>query len=227
MWPAQIQLPGGDQLVAISEQGVAVILALDLLLLALVGIAALWVFDKRQTRQAQQAAEDRRAEAETDAAGENQILELVRVMTVIVNADSARQSAIERQSDNIARQTAAIEKLVAAATASNEAMLAEQRAQTALLAGLRDGIEMSGKATTLAITARLDAHDQQAREGMARIEATLAALRDEIQTGHKTQWSEVLERIDRVLAEIAALHPTPPPPSVLPPPEKLEKESAA
>lgn len=117
---AQIPIPGGDQLVAISEQGVAVILALDLLLLGLGALAALWFLDKRQARQAEHEEAKRQAEAENDAAGENQILELAKALTVIVNADSARTAAIERQSENIARQTSAIEQLAKATTEQSQ-----------------------------------------------------------------------------------------------------------
>ena len=66
------------------------------------------------------------------------------------------------------------------------------------------------------MAARLDAHDQQARDGIARIEATLAQMRDEFATGHKAQRGEVLGRLDEVLAEIRNLKPPPPPPRVMP-----------
>lgn len=97
----------------------------------------------------------------------------------------------------------------------------EIHAQTAVLTGLGDRIDASASTTTAALVDRLDLHDAQAREGIARIEAALAALREEIRAGHNAQQVEIIRRLDLVLAELAKLTPPPPPPKIAPPPAPL------
>jgi hypothetical protein len=99
----QIPLPGGEQLIALSDAGVAVILALDLLLIGLGVLGAIWLYKGMAERK----AKTDEIEAQADATGENQILELAKTLALVVNADSARVKAMERQA-------MAVEQLAAA-----------------------------------------------------------------------------------------------------------------
>ena len=125
---------------------------------------------------------------------------------------------IDRNSDELRRNAGETHEMRLAIAALAEAQTALVKALPETIAGIVRGNEAN--------SARLDAHDAQAREGIARIETAIAALRDEIRAGHKAQRQEVLDKLDHVLAEIRALQPTPPPPKVLPPPEKLEEKAA-
>lgn len=133
-----------------------------------------------------------------------------------VAAQDAQEKAEGAQKSAQAAQDA-LTAIASAVQTSMNANTSELKAQTSLLADIRERIETSGKATTKAITERLDAHDTQAREGIARIEATLAALRDEVGNGNKAHNGEVLNKLNEVLAEIRSLKDPPPSePKVIP-----------
>ena len=143
----------------------------------------------------------------------------VPLMRLLTRMADSTQTAQRDAQTALAGAQAAQTALASAGTALTAALAentAEAKMQTSVLTALKQDfhsqIEISGKA----ITARLDAHDQQAREGIARIESTLAQMRDEFATGHKAQRGEVLGRLDEVLAEIRNLKPPPPPPKVMP-----------
>lgn len=121
-----------------------------------------------------------------------------------------------RESDRVIDRNAEAQEHSAAETHEMRlAITALAAAQTELVKALPDTVANIVKANA-DTAARLDAHDAQAREGIARIEAAIAELRAEIQGGHKAQRGEVIGRLDLILAELASLKPPPPPPKVMP-----------
>lgn len=139
-------------------------------------------------------------------------------------ADNTQAAQKEAQSALAGAQSAQT-ALSTAGTALTSALAEntrELKAQTVVLTELRAGMqaqEANGKAALSA----LSTHDTMAQDAIKRIEAALAGLREEISAGHKAQRTEVLGKLDDVLAEIRSLKPVPPPPVVLPHPDKLEK----
>lgn len=141
---------------------------------------------------------------------------LLKLLARMTEASIAAQSKAETA---LAGATAAQTALTNAGQNILNALQAntsELRAQTAALTGLGDRVETSGKATTKAITERLDAHDAVAQNGIKNIEAGLAEakaaieqLRAEIAAGHKAQRTELLGKLDLVLARLAAVDQLP------------------
>lgn len=132
---------------------------------------------------------------------------------------------IDRNSEALDRTTTETHEMRLAIAALAEAQTALVKALPETIAGIVRGNEAN--------SARLDAHDAQAREGIARIEAKLVSVEDkltalkaEVNDGHRANRAEILKKIDVVLAELADMRPTPPPPKVLPPPDKLEGQAA-
>ncbi len=132
-------------------------------------------------------------------------------------ADNTQAAQKEAQSA-LAGAQAAQTALSTAGTALTSALAEntrELKAQTVVLTELRADMraqEANGKATMAA----LSTHDTMAQDAIKRIEAAIATLREEISAGHKAQRTEVLGKLDEVLAEIRNLKPPPPPPRVMP-----------
>lgn len=118
-----------------------------------------------------------------------------------------------RESDKVIdRNAEALERSAAEKHEMRLSITALAAAQTELVKVLPETVAAIVKANT-DMGARLDAHDLQAREGIARIEAKLGTLSDEIKAGHKVTRAEMLEQIGLVLAEIATLKTPPPEPT--------------
>lgn len=135
----------------------------------------------------------------------------VEIQTRLLTHLRESDVVIDRNSDEIRRYSDAQEHSAAETHEMRLAITALATAQTELVRALPDTVANIVKANA-DTAARLDAHDTQAREGIARIEATLAGLRDEILSGHKSQRAEVLGKLEEVLTEIRALRPPPLPP---------------
>lgn len=156
-----------------------------------------------------------------------------------VSAEGAREKA-ERALNGA---TAAQEALASAGQAiirALEANTGELKAQTGMLAALTERVESSGRATTAALIDRLDAHDTLAQNGLKQLQGVLAetkeavaALRSEVQAGHKLQRVEVEAKLGRLEGKVddvlLLLNPPPPPPKIAPAPrpEPAEGEKAA
>lgn len=146
-----------------------------------------------------------------------------RLFATVDKLTVAAQDAQEKAEDAQKAAKAAQDALSAIASAVQTSMntnTAELKAQTAVLVELRSDlrtqIDTSGKATTSAITAHIDASDAELKTILSEVKTTLTALRDEIAEGHKAQRKETIERLDRILA---LLTPPAPEPKVLPHPE--------
>jgi len=143
----------------------------------------------------------------------------VPLMRLLTRMADSTQTAQRDAQTALAGAQAAQTALASAGTALTAALAedtSEIKTQTCVLTSLKLELHAQIEASGKVMAARLDAHDQQAREGIARIEAALAQMRDEFATGHKAQRGEVLGRLDEVLAEIRNLKPPPPPPKVMP-----------
>lgn len=95
------QIPNGDQLLALSEQGTGVILALAALML-LVVLAAFIVYLDRTNRRATEAAAARAAnEAKEEETNTTQLIELARTVSTVVKANLDTAAAIRQLANEV------------------------------------------------------------------------------------------------------------------------------
>lgn len=191
----QIPIPGGDQLVAISEQGVAAILALAFVLMFLAVLLGIWIYGQGQDRQAKRAAAELDAEAKSDHAASTQTLELTKTIAALVNADQAKVAAMQQQGDIMRRQLDATEALVK--SFNDQSLLMRQFIEKAALASAE--------------------HERISRAVAAEaVEAVMAELGD---IKGRLRGTLMLERLDAVavmLAKVEKLLRETPPTALLP-----------
>ena len=154
--------------------------------------------------------------------------ELASVNRELLRRIEASDGVIDRNTDQSAK---AAERMAALETA----MVKLADAQTALTkalpeTGLRYAAASEAQAdrTIQAITQAQAVHNAEITAGLARVEASVASLREEIASGQKAHRAEVLGKIDKVLAELSMLKPNPPtPPTAMHLVPKADEEAAA
>ena len=120
-----------------------------------------------------------------------------------------------RESDRVIDRNAEAQEHSAAETHEMRlAITALAAAQTELVKALPETVANIVKANA-DTAARLDAHDQQAREGIARLEAPGARLMEMVESGQKVSRAELTQLSRDILAAIHSLTPPQPPPVAL------------
>lgn len=143
----------------------------------------------------------------------------VPLMRLLTRMADSTQTAQRDAQTALAGAQAAQTALASAGTALTTALAentAEIKTQTGVLTSLKLDLNAQIEASGKAMAARLDAHDQQAREGIARLEAQGARLMEMVESGQKVSRAELAQLSRDILAAIHNLTPPPPPPKVVP-----------
>ena len=130
------------------------------------------------------------------------------------NTQTAQKDAQQALAGAQAAQTA----LASAGTALTAALAentSEIKTQTGVLTSLKLELHAQIEASGKVMAARLDAHDQLAREGIARLEAQGARLIEMVESGQKVSRAELAQLSRDILAAIHSLTPPQPPPVAL------------
>jgi hypothetical protein len=154
--------------------------------------------------------------------------------TAQARATEAQDKAVEAQKAAALAQIA-LNTTGASLTAAIGANTDEMRKQTAVLTAMSTDIiahiEASGAVTVAALTERIDTSDADLKAGIARIEAALAVLRDEIRNEIRAGWNghrtEMLGKLDAIMSELAKLSPVPDPPPLPPHMVRPERKEGA
>lgn len=153
--------------------------------------------------------------------------ELASVNRELLRRLESSDAVIDRNTAQAAKTETGVSEL-----AQSVAKLAETQSQ--LVKSLPDAIAQFVKASEAAADRTIDAvnkanslREGEILAGLARVEASVASLREEIASGQKAHRVEVLGKIDRVLAELSAMKPVPPtPPTAMHIVPKPEEEAA-
>jgi chromosome segregation ATPase len=136
--------------------------------------------------------------------------------------DYLKQSnrVIDRNADEIKDVRTALQAQTEALT-----MLVKQQPDT--IAQIVKSTETQTDRTIRTLTDTINTREAAVEAGIARIEAAVAAMRDEIISGTKAHRLEMVGKLDAIMREISSLKP-PPPPHLVKPIEPLElKEKTA
>ena len=140
---------------------------------------------------------------------------LMRLLSRLAdNTQTAQRDAQTALAGAQAAQTA----LASAGTALTAALAentSEIKTQTGVLTSLKLELHAQIEASGKVMAARLDAHDQLAREGVARLEAQGARLIEMVESGQKVSRAELAQLSRDILAAIHSLTPPQPPPVAL------------
>lgn len=142
----------------------------------------------------------------------------VPLMRLLTRMADSTQTAQRDAQTALAGAQAAQTALASAGTALTAALAentAEIKTQTGVLTSLKLDLNAQIEASGKAMAARLDAHDQQAREGIARLEAQGARLMEMVESGQKVSRAELTQLSRDILAAIHSLTPPQPPPVAL------------
>lgn len=142
----------------------------------------------------------------------------VPLMRLLTRMADSTQTAQRDAQTALAGAQAAQTALASAGTALTTALAentAEIKTQTGVLTSLKLDLNAQIEASGKAMAARLDAHDQQAREGIARLEAQGARLMEMVESGQKVSRAELTQLSRDILAAIHSLTPPQPPPVAL------------
>ena len=126
---------------------------------------------------------------------------------------------LSRLADNTQTAQRDAQTALASAGTALTAALAENtseiKTQTGVLTSLKLELHAQIEASGKVMAARLDAHDQLAREGVARLEAQGARLIEMVESGQKVSRAELAQLSRDILAAIHSLTPPQPPPVAL------------
>lgn len=137
--------------------------------------------------------------------------ELANVNRELLAALKASDRTQDRASDEIHDFRSAL-------TTHTEALAVLIKGQPEIIAQ----IVKSGDRVVGDVNEAADKRGAEVNAGIARVEASIAALRDEILLGNKAHRQEMLGKLNEILHEIASLKP-PPPPQLVKHPEPLER----
>jgi chromosome segregation ATPase len=135
--------------------------------------------------------------------------------------DYLKQSnrVIDRNADEIKDVRTALQAQTEALT-----MLVKQQPDT--IAQIVKSTETQTDRTIRTLTDTINTREAAVEAGIARIEAAVAAMRDEIISGTKAHRLEMVGKLDAIMREISSLKP-PPPPHLVKPLEPLERKEGA
>ena len=142
----------------------------------------------------------------------------VPLMRLLTRMADSTQTAQRDAQTALAGAQAAQTALASAGTALTAALTentSEIKTQTGVLTSLKLELHAQIEASGKVMAARLDAHDQLAREGIARLEAQGARLIEMVESGQKVSRAELAQLSRDILAAIHSLTPPQPPPVAL------------
>lgn len=153
--------------------------------------------------------------------------ELASVNRELLRRLEASDTVIDRNTAQAERTTAQIGAFEASITKLAEAQATLVKALPDTIAQFVKATESAADRTIKTVTDASVAREGEILAGLARVEASVASLREEIASGQKAHRVEVLGKIDRVLAELSAMKPVPPtPPTAMHLVPKPEEEAA-
>lgn len=126
---------------------------------------------------------------------------------------------IDRNADEIRDVRTALQ-------AQTEALTTLVKQQPDTIAQIVKANESQTDRTIRTLTDTINTREAAVEAGIARIEAAVAAMRDEIVSGTKAHRQEMIGKLDAIMREISSLKP-PPPPHLVKPIEPLERKEAA
>lgn len=138
--------------------------------------------------------------------------ELARVNGELLLALKASDRAQDRATDEM-------HEVKTALTTQTEALAVLIKGQPEILAQ----VIKSADRVVVDVNEAAEKRGAEMNAGIARVEAQIAALRDEIMLGNKAHRQEMLGKLNEILHEIAGLKP-PPPPTLVKPLHALETE---
>lgn len=146
--------------------------------------------------------------------------ELLRALQAADRSQDRNSEELHQLRETAKAQTDALKAQTEAMTAAMErhaVALAELvKSQHDAATRITTAQDTTAAQTVTSLTAAIAARDHEVIAGIGRIEQAISQLRTEVAEGHRNAKRDVLAKIDVVLAELATMRPTPPPPKILP-----------
>jgi chromosome segregation ATPase len=145
----------------------------------------------------------------------------------LATVNSELRDYLKQSNRVIDRNADEIKDVRTALQAQTEALTALVKQQPDTIAQIVKSTETQTDRTIRTLTDTINTREAAVEAGIARIEAAVAAMRDEIISGTKAHRQEMVGKLDAIMREISSLKP-PPPPHLVKPVEPLElKEKTA